>query len=125
MLFRGLILELAAHIELAHGTLGFHEEHSLKTTGRNENLIPSRNKQNTENTNLDSPTVSSEEFVAVYMMIMCVPPDILELVRNSKINIDANSDDENETNNAPSVPTSSEMRNIMKSGEMSEMSFQW
>ncbi|GFW05608.1 uncharacterized protein TNCV_4983781 [Trichonephila clavipes] len=39
--------------------------------------------------------------------------NILELVHSEK-NIDADSDDENEINNAAPVPTSSEMRNIMK-----------
>uniref|UniRef100_A0A8C4SC05 HTH CENPB-type domain-containing protein n=1 Tax=Erpetoichthys calabaricus TaxID=27687 RepID=A0A8C4SC05_ERPCA len=41
--------------------------------------------------------------------------DILEFVQSSKNIIDADSDDENEMNNAAPVPTSSEMRNIMKS----------
>uniref|UniRef100_A0A8C4RFJ1 HTH CENPB-type domain-containing protein n=1 Tax=Erpetoichthys calabaricus TaxID=27687 RepID=A0A8C4RFJ1_ERPCA len=40
---------------------------------------------------------------------------ILEFVQSSKNIIDADSDDENEMNNAAPVPTSSEMRNIMKS----------
>uniref|UniRef100_A0A8C4RRF5 Tigger transposable element-derived protein 4 n=1 Tax=Erpetoichthys calabaricus TaxID=27687 RepID=A0A8C4RRF5_ERPCA len=69
---------------------------------------------------LDCPTVSSEEFVAVDDDNVCTAPimadkDILEFVQSSKNIIDADSDDENEMNNAAPVPTSSEMRNIMKS----------
>ncbi|GFU75463.1 hypothetical protein TNCV_2861791 [Trichonephila clavipes] len=41
--------------------------------------------------------------------------DILELAQSSKNIIETDSDDENEMNNAAPVPTSSEMRNIMKS----------
>ncbi|GFY12966.1 hypothetical protein TNCV_665321 [Trichonephila clavipes] len=41
--------------------------------------------------------------------------DILKFVQCSKNVIDADYDDENEMNNAAPVPTSSEMRNIMKS----------
>ncbi|GFY11333.1 hypothetical protein TNCV_4473161 [Trichonephila clavipes] len=40
--------------------------------------------------------------------------DIFEFVQSSKNIIDADSDDENEMNYAAHVPTSSEMRNIMK-----------
>ncbi|GFT28779.1 uncharacterized protein TNCV_3585041 [Trichonephila clavipes] len=40
--------------------------------------------------------------------------DILEFIQGSKNVIDADSGDENEMNNAASVPTPSEMRNIMK-----------
>ncbi|GFU99918.1 hypothetical protein TNCV_1257671 [Trichonephila clavipes] len=40
---------------------------------------------------------------------------ILELVKRSKNITEADSDDENEINNAATVPTSSEMKNIMKS----------
>uniref|UniRef100_A0A8C4SEN5 HTH CENPB-type domain-containing protein n=1 Tax=Erpetoichthys calabaricus TaxID=27687 RepID=A0A8C4SEN5_ERPCA len=69
---------------------------------------------------LDCPTVSSEEFVAVDDDNVCTAPimtdkDILEFVQSSKNIIDADSDNENEMNNAAPVPTSSEMRNIMKS----------
>ncbi|GFW84458.1 uncharacterized protein TNCV_3089751 [Trichonephila clavipes] len=39
----------------------------------------------------------------------------LELAKSSKNIIDAGSDDENEMNKAAPVPTSTEMRNIMKS----------
>ncbi|GFW20555.1 hypothetical protein TNCV_1047801 [Trichonephila clavipes] len=41
--------------------------------------------------------------------------DILEFVQCSKNIIEADSDDKNELNNATPVPTSSELRNIMKS----------
>ncbi|GFV72980.1 hypothetical protein TNCV_1734481 [Trichonephila clavipes] len=41
--------------------------------------------------------------------------DILEFVQSSKNVIDADSDDENEINNAAPVPTSSEMRNAVNS----------
>ncbi|GFU26331.1 hypothetical protein TNCV_3180821 [Trichonephila clavipes] len=41
--------------------------------------------------------------------------DILKLVQSSKTIIDADSDSENEKNNAASVPTSSETMNVMKS----------
>ncbi|GFX05545.1 hypothetical protein TNCV_3434491 [Trichonephila clavipes] len=51
---------------------------------------------------------------------MCIAPimadkDILEFVQSSKNIIDTDSDDENETNNAAPVLTSSEIRNVMKS----------
>ncbi|GFW42195.1 hypothetical protein TNCV_1206511 [Trichonephila clavipes] len=41
--------------------------------------------------------------------------DILEFVQNSNNIINADSNDENETNDAAPVPTSSKMRNVMKS----------
>ncbi|GFX66902.1 hypothetical protein TNCV_999411 [Trichonephila clavipes] len=41
--------------------------------------------------------------------------DLLEFVKSSKNIIDADSDDENEINNAASARTSSELRNVMKS----------
>ncbi|GFV71703.1 hypothetical protein TNCV_3534911 [Trichonephila clavipes] len=52
-------------------------------------------------------------------MKMCVQPqlygkDILEFVQSSKNTIDAYSANENEMDNAALVPTSSEMRNVMK-----------
>ncbi|GFU88602.1 hypothetical protein TNCV_4442791 [Trichonephila clavipes] len=47
---------------------------------------------------------------------VCTDKDNLEFVQSSKSTIDANSGYENEMNNAASVPTSSEMRNIKKSG---------
>ncbi|GFU17133.1 uncharacterized protein TNCV_1853871 [Trichonephila clavipes] len=40
--------------------------------------------------------------------------DILQFVQSSKNILDADSEDENERNNSAPVPTSSEMRNIMK-----------
>ncbi|GFU11978.1 hypothetical protein TNCV_3265711 [Trichonephila clavipes] len=46
---------------------------------------------------------------------MMAVKDILELVQSSKYIIDTDSDCENEINNASPVPTSSEMRNVMKS----------
>ncbi|GFW17646.1 hypothetical protein TNCV_2652031 [Trichonephila clavipes] len=61
----------------------------------------------------------SGKFTAVDDENVCVATittdkDILKFVQNSKIIIDADSDDEKE-NDAASVPMSSEMRNIMKS----------
>ncbi|GFX82506.1 hypothetical protein TNCV_2166541 [Trichonephila clavipes] len=41
--------------------------------------------------------------------------DILEFVQSSKNIIDADSEDENETNKAAHIPKSAEMRNILKS----------
>ncbi|GFV95535.1 hypothetical protein TNCV_4575361 [Trichonephila clavipes] len=46
--------------------------------------------------------------------------DILEFVQSSKNIINADSGDENEMNNAVHVPTSSELRNIMKSLKRSQ-----
>ncbi|GFX14853.1 hypothetical protein TNCV_1485951 [Trichonephila clavipes] len=68
----------------------------------------------------DCPTVSSEEFVVVtdnnvYTAPIMAVKDILECVQSSKNIIDADSDDENVMSNASPVPTSSEMRNVMKS----------
>ncbi|GFV85551.1 transposable element Tc3 transposase [Trichonephila clavipes] len=68
---------------------------------------------------VECPIVSSEEFVAVEDGNVCTAPitadkDILEFVLNSKNIIDADYDDENEMNNAGSVPTSYEMRNVTK-----------
>ncbi|GFW88673.1 hypothetical protein TNCV_2833341 [Trichonephila clavipes] len=62
---------------------------------------------------LDFLIIYSEEFIAVGQGIMA-DKDILEFFKNSKNIIDANSDDENEMNNAATVPISSEMRNITK-----------
>ncbi|GFV73932.1 uncharacterized protein TNCV_2641961 [Trichonephila clavipes] len=61
-----------------------------------------------------------EEFVAVVNDNVCTATimagkDILQFVQSSKNFIDVDSDDESEMNNAAPVPTSSEMRNIMKS----------
>ncbi|GFV48351.1 hypothetical protein TNCV_2479161 [Trichonephila clavipes] len=51
---------------------------------------------------------------------VCIAPvmadkDILEFVQTHKNIIDADSDNENEMNNVAAVPTTSEMRNIIKS----------
>ncbi|GFV81966.1 hypothetical protein TNCV_3151641 [Trichonephila clavipes] len=68
----------------------------------------------------DSPTVSSEELVAVndgnvYTASILTAKGILKLDQNSLKNmIDANSDDEKEINNASPIPTSSDLRNILK-----------
>ncbi|GFW49263.1 hypothetical protein TNCV_3057731 [Trichonephila clavipes] len=69
---------------------------------------------------VDAILKSQEEFVAVDYDNVCTAPimadkDILEFVQSSKNIIDEDSDDENEMNNAIPVPTSSKMRNIMKS----------
>ncbi|GFU96405.1 DDE-1 domain-containing protein [Trichonephila clavipes] len=69
---------------------------------------------------LECPTASSEELVAVDDDNVCSAPimtdeDILELVQSSKNIINEDSGNENEMNKAAPVPTSSEMRNIVKS----------
>ncbi|GFV43116.1 SCAN domain-containing protein 3 [Trichonephila clavipes] len=69
---------------------------------------------------LNCLTISLEEFVAVEEDNVCTAPivagkHILELVQCSKNIIDADSEDENEMNNAALVPASSEMRNTMES----------
>ncbi|GFT21221.1 hypothetical protein TNCV_2582821 [Trichonephila clavipes] len=51
----------------------------------------------------------------VCTVTIAVDTDILEFVLSSKNTLDANSNDENEMNNAPPVPKSSEMGNVMKS----------
>ncbi|GFU66089.1 hypothetical protein TNCV_2857621 [Trichonephila clavipes] len=66
------------------------------------------------------PTVSLEEFVAVGNDNVCTEPnkagkDILEFVQGSKDIIDADYDNANQMNNEAPVPTSSEMKNVMKS----------
>ncbi|GFV35227.1 hypothetical protein TNCV_620231 [Trichonephila clavipes] len=66
------------------------------------------------------PTASLEEFVAVEVTVVIryspnYDKDISEFVQSSKNIIDADSDDKIEMNIAAPVPTSSEMRNIMKS----------
>ncbi|GFT93388.1 hypothetical protein TNCV_337531 [Trichonephila clavipes] len=63
-------------------------------------------------TGLDCPIVLSEKFIPVDDDNECRAPimadkDISESVQNSKNIIDADSDDENEMNNAAPVPTSS------------------
>ncbi|GFS76248.1 hypothetical protein TNCV_4667901 [Trichonephila clavipes] len=66
---------------------------------------------------IDCPIVLSEDFVAVDDDNVYSPKygkDILEFVQCSKNITEADSEDENEMNNAAPVPTSSEMRNVMK-----------
>ncbi|GFW37354.1 hypothetical protein TNCV_4498451 [Trichonephila clavipes] len=69
------------------------------------------NKVRKTHARLECPTVSSKEFVAVDV---CTAPSLLEFVQSSKNIIDTDFDDVNEMNNAAPVPTSSEMRNVMK-----------
>ncbi|GFU26924.1 hypothetical protein TNCV_1672221 [Trichonephila clavipes] len=69
---------------------------------------------------LDCPIVLWEQFFAIGDDTVCTTPimadeDILEFIENSKNIVDADSDDENEMDNAAPLPMSSEMRNIMKS----------
>ncbi|GFW90381.1 hypothetical protein TNCV_3509291 [Trichonephila clavipes] len=92
----------------------------------NSTKISSGNEQSTEYTSqslrsfciFDCPTASSEEFLAVhedimyYTAPMMADKDICEFVQSSKNIIDADSDDENEINNADPLFTSSV---IMKS----------
>ncbi|GFW39017.1 hypothetical protein TNCV_1830091 [Trichonephila clavipes] len=68
---------------------------------------------------LDCPIEISEELITVNddnarTALIRADTDISEFVQSSKNIIDANSDDENEMNNAVLVPTSSEKRNAMK-----------
>ncbi|GFS78692.1 hypothetical protein TNCV_3148681 [Trichonephila clavipes] len=68
---------------------------------------------------LDCPILLSEEFDTVhddnkYTAPIIADKDISEFFQISKNIIDADSDDENEMNNAIPLPTSSEMRNVMK-----------
>ncbi|GFT44720.1 hypothetical protein TNCV_2845111 [Trichonephila clavipes] len=52
--------------------------------------------------------------------------DILESVQSSKNIIDADSDEENEINNAAPDPVSSEMRNTVKKfAQLLKQTFQW
>ncbi|GFX60577.1 hypothetical protein TNCV_3061501 [Trichonephila clavipes] len=65
------------------------------------------------------PTVPSKEFIVVdYNNVrastIMAGKEVLEFVQSSKNITDAGFDDENENNKAAPVPTSSEMRNIMK-----------
>ncbi|GFT83251.1 hypothetical protein TNCV_547321 [Trichonephila clavipes] len=65
------------------------------------------------------PIVFSEEFIAVDNDNMCsasimAERDILEFVQRSKTMIHAYSGNENERNNVHTVPTSSELRNVIK-----------
>ncbi|GFY01888.1 transposable element Tcb2 transposase [Trichonephila clavipes] len=69
---------------------------------------------------LDCPSVSLEELVAVHNDHVCTSSitadkDILKFAQISKNIIDADPDDENEMNISAPAPTSSDMRNIMKS----------
>ncbi|GFU31795.1 hypothetical protein TNCV_1176611 [Trichonephila clavipes] len=65
---------------------------------------------------LDCPIVLSEEIIAE-MMIMSIQRNyswnIWELAQSAKNIIDTDSGDECRMNNAASVPTSSEMRNVI------------
>ncbi|GFV83320.1 hypothetical protein TNCV_1900461 [Trichonephila clavipes] len=53
----------------------------------------------------------------MYTAPIMADKDILEFVQSSINIIHADSGDENEMNNAAPVPTSSEMRNVMESGQ--------
>ncbi|GFV10529.1 DDE-1 domain-containing protein [Trichonephila clavipes] len=67
---------------------------------------------------LNCPIVLSEEFVAVddnVCTALNMADKYIGFVQSSKIIIDKDSNDEDEMDNATPVPTSSEMRNIMKS----------
>ncbi|GFT81834.1 hypothetical protein TNCV_4336741 [Trichonephila clavipes] len=88
-------------------------EHSLK-----RKYFSSGNERITENISHEGSSL--EKFVAVDDDNVCTAPimankDILEFVQNSKNNIVADSDDENEMNNAALDSKSSEDRNTMKS----------
>ncbi|GFW42495.1 hypothetical protein TNCV_4256901 [Trichonephila clavipes] len=78
-------------------------------------------EQNTENISRIGLFYSIfEEFIAVdddkmYTVPIMVDKDILEFVQSSKNSVDADFDDENEMKDAGPVPTSSKMRNVMKS----------
>ncbi|GFX40041.1 hypothetical protein TNCV_2273241 [Trichonephila clavipes] len=68
---------------------------------------------------LDCSTGSSEEFVAVDDDNVCTAQlwqrkKFCSFFKAKKNTIDTDSDDENEMNNAASIPTSSAMRNILK-----------
>ncbi|GFX68286.1 hypothetical protein TNCV_2816611 [Trichonephila clavipes] len=69
---------------------------------------------------LDCSVVLSEESIAVGddnvgITPMMADKDILKVTQSSKNIIDADSNDTNEMNIAALVPTSSEMRNVVKS----------
>ncbi|GFU75768.1 hypothetical protein TNCV_1652281 [Trichonephila clavipes] len=77
------------------------------------------NKIRKTSAGLDCPTVLAEELISVDDDNVCTAPimadkDILEFVQISKNIIDSDSDEENEMKNEAPVPTSSEMKNIMK-----------
>ncbi|GFU04348.1 hypothetical protein TNCV_864451 [Trichonephila clavipes] len=68
----------------------------------------------------DSLNVSSEGFHAIdvdnaYTALIVADKDILEVLQSLKNIIKADSVDENKMTTADPVPTSSEMRNVMKS----------
>ncbi|GFU80781.1 hypothetical protein TNCV_515081 [Trichonephila clavipes] len=68
----------------------------------------------------ECPIALLEKFIAVDDDNVCTAPiledkDILKFDKSLKNIIYADSDNENEMNNGASVPTSSEMRNIIKS----------
>ncbi|GFU55978.1 hypothetical protein TNCV_1557331 [Trichonephila clavipes] len=85
---------------------------------------------------LDCPIALLEELITVEDVNVCTAPimahkDILEFVQSTKNIVDACFDNENEMNNAVTVPTSSNIRNSIKSthsyldthsnGEMNKM----
>ncbi|GFV85589.1 hypothetical protein TNCV_3774131 [Trichonephila clavipes] len=95
---------------------------STRRKSFNPKRFPSENKQNTENTRdgMDFPIVLSEKFSTVnddnvYTVPIMADKDILGFLQSSKNINDADSDDENGINKATPFPTSSEMRNVMKS----------
>ncbi|GFU77232.1 hypothetical protein TNCV_4126091 [Trichonephila clavipes] len=74
---------------------------------------------------LDWPIVFSEEITTVDDENMCTTSimgdkDILKFVQSSKNITDADADKENEINNVAPVPTSPEMRIVMKSARKRE-----
>ncbi|GFU92593.1 hypothetical protein TNCV_4795211 [Trichonephila clavipes] len=77
----------------------------------------------------DCPNVLSEEFVALNDDNVCtasimVDKGILEFLRSLTCIIDADSDDENEMNNAAPVPPSSEIKNVIKTRQFFKRTFQ-
>ncbi|GFT86167.1 hypothetical protein TNCV_3257581 [Trichonephila clavipes] len=71
-------------------------------------------------TEFDCPILLSGEFTEVDHVNVCTAPimaekELVELAQSSKYTIVTDSDNENEMNNVAPVPTSSEIRNIMKS----------
>ncbi|GFW92067.1 hypothetical protein TNCV_2153461 [Trichonephila clavipes] len=80
-----------------------------------------KNKIRNTPAGLDCPTVSSEEFVAVDDDKVYTQPQLWQtktfwsLFKAQEISLIADSEDENKINNAATVPTSSEIRNVLKS----------
>ncbi|GFX77929.1 hypothetical protein TNCV_909461 [Trichonephila clavipes] len=77
------------------------------------------NKIRKTSARLNYPIVFSEELSVQQIMITCSAPipvekGNLEFVQSSKNIIGADSDDENEMNNAARAPKSSERRKVMK-----------